>query len=388
MSDAASGTPQALVIGGSVGGLIAASLLRSIGWGVTVFERTVGDLAGRGAGLGLSAELLDIMERAGARFDPSAGAAHEAYVWMEADGSIAFRHARSTVGSTWARIYRPLRDNVPADIYRQGMTLQRVEQDEGSVTAIFSDGSQVSGDLLVAADGVFSTVRKQFMPEVEPRYANYVAWRGIVEERDVERATIEAIGGNLVYCFPEGEMLLAMPAPGVDDDMRPGYRRFYYIWYRPIAERGLADLFTDATGKNHGVSIPPPLIRAELVHELHARAEQVLPAPVADIVTSVPQPLLQAITDMESPRLTFGRVALMGDAAFVARPPYRGRRLEGCPRRRLPGRLAGRGRWRHRGSARTLRSGTACVWQPSGRSFALSRRLSRRTYQAARATAP
>jgi 2-polyprenyl-6-methoxyphenol hydroxylase-like FAD-dependent oxidoreductase len=30
--------------------------------------------------------------------------------------------------------------------------------------------------------------------------------------------------------------------------------------------------------------------------------------------------LLQAISDMESPRLVFGRVALMGDAAFVARP--------------------------------------------------------------------
>ena len=55
--------PHALVIGGSVGGLMAASLLRSIDWDVTVFERTVGDLSGRGAGLGISAELLDVMKR-------------------------------------------------------------------------------------------------------------------------------------------------------------------------------------------------------------------------------------------------------------------------------------------------------------------------------------
>jgi 2-polyprenyl-6-methoxyphenol hydroxylase-like FAD-dependent oxidoreductase len=41
---------------------------------------------------------------------------------------------------------------------------------------------------------------------------------------------------------------------------------------------------------------------------------------LAEIVGRVPLPLLQAITDMESPRLVFGRVALMGDAAFVARP--------------------------------------------------------------------
>jgi 2-polyprenyl-6-methoxyphenol hydroxylase-like FAD-dependent oxidoreductase len=245
---------------------------------------------------------------------------HNGYVWMEADGRIVFVHPRRTLGSTWPRVYRPLRDNVPTEIYRQGMNLERVEQDARSVTAVFSDGSRVAGDLLVAADGVLSTVRKQFMPEVEPRYANYVAWRGMVEERDVPRAAIEATDGQLVACFPEGEMVLAMAAPGAGDDMRPGQRRIYFIWYRPVARGALADLFTDATGRNHGVSIPPPLIRPELVREVKDKAREVLPAAVAAVVNQCAQPLLQAITDMESPRLTFGRVALMGDAAFVARP--------------------------------------------------------------------
>jgi 2-polyprenyl-6-methoxyphenol hydroxylase-like FAD-dependent oxidoreductase len=87
-----------------------------------------------------------------------------------------------------------------------------------------------------------------------------------------------------------------------------------------VARDALADLFTDETGKNHGVSIPPPLIRGELVRNLRAHAADVLAPPIAEVVHKVKQPLLQAITDMESPRLTFGRVALMGDAAFVARP--------------------------------------------------------------------
>ena len=43
-----SGQPRALVIGGSVGGLFAAHMLRSIGWDVVVFERSGDDLA-RGA---------------------------------------------------------------------------------------------------------------------------------------------------------------------------------------------------------------------------------------------------------------------------------------------------------------------------------------------------
>ena len=56
------------------------------------------------------------------------------------------------------------------------------------------------------------------------------------------------------------------------------------------------------------------------MREMRRRSRDIFPPAIADIIDHVPQPLLQAVTDMESPRLTFGRVALMGDAAFVARP--------------------------------------------------------------------
>ena len=68
--------PRALVIGGSVGGLFAACLLREIGWDVAVFEKSAGDLSGRGAGLGLSSELFAVMRRAGAEMNPTIRALH------------------------------------------------------------------------------------------------------------------------------------------------------------------------------------------------------------------------------------------------------------------------------------------------------------------------
>lgn len=312
--------PRALVIGGSVGGLLACALLRQAGWDATIFERTAGDLAGRGAGLGISQDLVDVLRRIGARFEPSAGAAHDAYVWMDRNERILFSHHRPTVGSTWPRVYQPLRDITPPDVYRQGASLERVSQTAGSVTAHFADGGAETGDLLVAADGVFSTVRRQYLPQVEPVYASYVAWRGIAEEKDISEAGRRAIGEQVVYAFPAGEMLLVMTVPGVGEDMRPGHRRLYFIWYRPAGGDALRDLFTDASGRHHVASIPPPLIRAEHVAGVRAAAQALLPPCIAEVVANAPQILLQAVSDLQTPQMAFGRVALMGDAAFIARP--------------------------------------------------------------------
>jgi 2-polyprenyl-6-methoxyphenol hydroxylase-like FAD-dependent oxidoreductase len=124
-----------------------------------------------------------------------------------------------------------------------------------------------------------------------------------------------------VFTFPEGEMMLTMPVPGVGEDMRPGHRRCYFIWYRAADERtALPQLFTDSAGRHHGMAIPPPSIRPELIRELKELAPKIFAPEVAAPVVLAAQPLLQAITDLEVPQLTFGRVALLGDSAFVARP--------------------------------------------------------------------
>jgi 2-polyprenyl-6-methoxyphenol hydroxylase-like FAD-dependent oxidoreductase len=299
---------KALVIGGSLSGLFAGCLLHKAGWDVTVYERALGDLAGRGAGLGIARELVEVMQRVGARFDASCGVSQREHVWMARSGEILFSNPRNLMASAWARVYQPLRAALPAGIYRQGMALARVEQDEHAVTAHFADGSRERADLLVAADGVHSTARRQYAPDIEARYASYIAWRGLVPHAALSSATLAALTDRLVYCFAPGELVLAMRVPD----------GAYYIWYRHVADA--ADLFTDATGKRHGLSIPPPLIRPEHVRQLHRDARELLAAPIAPVVEAAPQALLQAISDMASPRMCHGRVALLGDAAFVVRP--------------------------------------------------------------------
>jgi len=319
-----SGQPRALVIGGSVGGLFAAHLLRSIGWDVLVFERSGDDLARRGAGIGAGEALFAVMRRiAVVPFDASNGIALRSRVWLEPSGNVAAElpfHGRH-VATASARLYQALKGALPGGCCCFNRTLVHIEQRADQVTAIFADGSSAAGSLLIAADGMYSTVRQQLLPKVVPRYAGYVCWRGVLEEADTPSSVRSRLFDRQTFCFPAGELFLGMPNPGVNQDIIPGRRRYYFVWYRPADyENTLLDLCTDVTGRQHGVAIPPPLIRPEFISGLKASAGSLLAPQMAAVVAQTKQPLLQAVFDLESPQLTFGRVVLLGDAAFVARP--------------------------------------------------------------------
>ena len=88
---------------------------------------------------------------------------------------------------------------------------------------------------------------------------------------------------------------------------------------RPTPEQ-LADFCTDASGKCHGTSIPPPLMRPDVIAWSKAQARALVAPQVAEIFERDPRPFFQAIFDFISPQIVFGRVALLGDAAFLARP--------------------------------------------------------------------
>ncbi len=314
---------RALIIGGSVGGLFTALLLRRAGWSVQVFERSEGDLAGRGAGINTTPELFALMRRCGVEHADTSGVPlHGNRCWDAAGREIGrMEFAQPRIASIWSHVYRPLRRALPDECYHPGMACTAVQAGPASVQAIFANGARAEGDLLVAADGVQSTVRRQMLPNVQPQYSGYVLWRFVISEAEVDRAAHTQLAGHLNFALPPGELVLCFLIPGRHDDLRPGHRNFCVVWYRPAApETTLPDLLTDASGRRHFLSIPAALIRLEIIRALKAAADATLPPAIAEIIQREPQPLLQTIVDLEVPRLVFGRTVLLGDAAFVARP--------------------------------------------------------------------
>ena len=311
---------RALVIGGSVGGLFAANLLRSVGWDAVVFERNAEELSGRGAGISTHPQLHDVMRRLGVPFDDSMGIRVGNVVFLDKTGHAYDRRDTARVMSSWGRVFRSLRDIIPPECYRLGKSLERVEQDADGVTAIFTDGTRERGDILVGADGSRSTVREQFLPGRQLEYAGYVAWRAMLDEREIPAAIHAQLIDSYTYCLPPGELFLAYPVPGRNNETQVGQRAYNIVWYRPTPPQKLTDLCTDANGKCHGTSIPPPLIRPDVIAGIKAETRALVAPQVAEIFERDPRPFFQAIFDFDSPRIVFGRVALLGDAAFVARP--------------------------------------------------------------------
>jgi 2-polyprenyl-6-methoxyphenol hydroxylase-like FAD-dependent oxidoreductase len=312
--------PRALIIGGSVGGLFAANMLRSTGWDAAVFERNPEELTGRGAGISTHPQLHAVTKRLGIPFDDSMGIRVNSVVFLDRDGRAYDRRDTVRLMSSWGRVFASLRARMPEGSYHLSKSLTRVEQDRDGVTAIFADGTSERGDLLVGADGGRSTVRELFLPDRQPEYAGYVAWRAMLDERDVPPDIHAQLFANYTYCLPPGELFLAYPVPGRNNETQPGQRAYNIVWYRPTAPERLADFCTDATGRSHGTSIPPPLIRPDVIAWSKAQARALVAPQVAEIFERDPRPFFQAIFDFISPRIVFGRVALLGDAAFLARP--------------------------------------------------------------------
>ena len=310
-----------LVVGGSLGGLFVANILLRQGHDVTLLEKATGSLDGRGAGIVTHDALAQALRAAGVSVDHTLGVPVTQRVTLGSDGQSLGEMELPQILTSWSRLYHMLKEAFPAERYLQGKTVKTVMQDTNTVEVRCEDGSQYKAELLIASDGIRSGVRSQVAPDIQPEYAGYIAWRGVCDEACLSQYTLETLFNRFGFCLPNGEQMLGYPVAGSGNDIRPGKRRYNFVWYRPASEQEeLVSLLTDDDGHYYPTGIPPLKVSWKHIAHMRKVARDILAPQYAEILEKTASPFLQAIYDVRSEQIVFGRIALMGDAAFVGRP--------------------------------------------------------------------
>ncbi len=240
---------------------------------------------------------------------------------LDAEGRTVIEARCPQTLTAWERLYRLLRDAFPADRYHRGVGLKRLRAERQLGDGAFQRRQQRQRRSSDRRRRHPLNRAPQLLPDLHPLYAGYVAWRVMLPERAIPPVIHRELFESMTFCLPPGEQFLGYPVAGPDNDLRLGHRRYNVVWYRPADERTeLQRLLTDESGVTHAISIPPPLIRRQAIEEMRAAAERLVAPQFRAIARLMDEPVLQPIYDLETPRMAFGRIAIIGDAAFVARP--------------------------------------------------------------------
>ena len=313
--------PHIGVVGGSIGGLTAALVLRDLGCTVDVFERSGTALQARGAGIGLHPATTRYFDES-SELDTTMVEIELPWLqFLSTSGERIYRERMNYRFSSWNTIYRGLACCFGERRYHLGSEVADFSQDGRGVTIRLENGATHTLDMLVCADGISSGSRAKLLPRAVARYAGYVAWRATIPESELTPASFEALRDSLTYCLLPAGHVLVYPIPSLDGALEPGRRLANLVWYHNYEEGdALDDLMTDRSGRRQESSLPPGTVRTGHVAWAKAFADAHMAPAIAEIVRKSPAPFVQVIHDVDIARMAFGRIALVGDAAFAVRP--------------------------------------------------------------------
>lgn len=309
------------IAGGSIGGLCAGLALHGSGHDVQVYERLSGPMETRGAGIVVQPELTGLLRDYGAPALPMTGCSIRRYLSPEGGAGQVQRMPQEF--TSWEAIYRTLVASLPAERYHMGAALSDVvpRADGRGVSAHIAGRDVVEADLLVSADGAQSPTRRRLLPDVRSHYGGYVAWRGTLDEALAPDELIAAFDDTFTFSEARsGGHILVYFIPGEGAATDPGRRRLNWVWYVGADDDELATLLVDRDGVRHHASLPIGSVPDATIAALRARARREVHPTLAALVEATPDPFLQTIVDVNVPQTVFGRVVLLGDAAFVVRP--------------------------------------------------------------------
>ena len=197
-------------------------------------------------------------------------------------------------------IYRALLEAFGPDEYHLGHEMTGFDIRADGVTLHLLDRPSVEGELLVCADGLASTARSILLPEVLPKYAGYVAWRGTTPEAALSQQARDDLADSMIYQVLDHGHILVYAIPDDQGRTTPPHRVINFVWYRNYPIGGpFEDLMRGRDGVQRSVrTLPPAPSGRRHLTEMRSTAAEVLAPTLLEVVLGCEQPLIQAVFDL------------------------------------------------------------------------------------------
>ncbi|KAL1611925.1 hypothetical protein SLS60_000148 [Paraconiothyrium brasiliense] len=330
----------AVVIGGSLSGLMHAIMLRDLGSKVTVVEQEISD-SRRGYDAGIRAgpdvvKFLEKYDRTNSKYH-----LHAATQFVNKKDKPIFKSAKMMAWTSWGFLWSILRkhfdsletsdekgDKCPS-AFMQGRRVTGLK-DLGSRIEVQVDDlishstSSIDADIVIVADGTNSTIREQLLPNAVRKYAGYVSWRGVIPEAHVPEEYRQVFEGRVTFHLMHRSYIIVYVIPTDDGDMEVGKRMYNFVWYVTASKgsKELHDIMTDVDGHLHQGTVPRGLVRSAVWDEQRAKSVAQMPPCIAHLLEKTEKPFVSKIYDITSSKGVFhdGKVFLVGDALATFRP--------------------------------------------------------------------
>jgi 2-polyprenyl-6-methoxyphenol hydroxylase-like FAD-dependent oxidoreductase len=263
--------------------------------------------------------LIKALQAARAQFDPATlGVNTDRRFFNTRDGQILAEAVVPQQMTTWARLLKTLLLAFPTDRYHLNQAVTRViDGDAHQLAQVeLSDGRVLQADLVIAADGHRSEVRRKVFQAPALAYSGYVAWRAMMRRDQLSPEAQQFIGDGFGFQQSPGQQMVGYAVLSPEDE-QVGVN---IVWYRRTDADRLRDILTDAQGVHHPEGIAPHLLRADVLDQIRQDAFDLLHPAWSQVVRQTPEILVQPINDGWCDRMAVNRVAMVGDAAFVVRP--------------------------------------------------------------------
>ncbi|KAJ9167783.1 hypothetical protein P3X46_019378 [Hevea brasiliensis] len=316
--------PKAVILGGSIAGVSCAHALILAGWDIVVLEKSNAPPKGSptGAGLGIDPLAQQIIQS----WLPQPELLQEATLPLTIDQNIVTGGDKSTRILTrdenfnfgaahWADLHSLLYDALPPEIFLWGHVYLSfcISEDQTSVNVKAkslqtNEIIEINGDLLIAADGCLSSIRRTFLPDIKLRYSGYCAWRGVLDFSGTEssetiigiRRLYPDLGNCLYFHLDSGTHSVLYELPK---------KKLNWIWYVHQPEPEV---------KGNSVTMK---VSSDMINNMYQEAEKVWLPELVQVMKETEEPFLNFIYDCDPlEQIFWGNVVLIGDAAHPTTP--------------------------------------------------------------------